>query len=124
MAVTKPDWELVQRYNSIPRFTATAYDMFFRTWKSCDDEIHVILVRDINDVELLNEWFNREGVEEYSYKLTSDDIGKRIVLTYPIAEDEGKAYWSVSEIHVADFDKEVSYAVELFENIKTGQLFV
>ena len=75
--------DLVHRYNAIPMRTYSAeYITFLPCMYRSDDIVHIMRVRDQEDLNTLNEWFSRERIIYYRNELKAEDIGKVIVLVY------------------------------------------
>ena len=76
------DNELLDRYNAIPRRESYAVDLALPTWYDSCDRVHIIKVRDAQDVETINAWVDRWEDNPNRRILTENDIGRTILLVY------------------------------------------
>ena len=73
---------LKMKYDSIPRRESYAVDLALPTWYDSCDKVHIIKVRDAQDVETINAWVDRWEDNPNRRTLTADDIGRTILLVY------------------------------------------
>ena len=74
------DNELLDRYNAIPRTEAHAEDCYLPTWYTSEDEVHVIRIRNKQDVDTINEW--KSQFSNDTIAVSYDDIGRLVMLVY------------------------------------------
>ena len=70
------------KYDAIPRRESYAVDLALPTWYDSCDRVHIIKVRDAQDVETINAWVDRWGDNPNRRILTENDIGRTILLVY------------------------------------------
>ena len=73
---------LKKKYDAIPRRESYAVDLALPTWYDSCDRVHIIKVRDAQDVETINAWVDRWEDNPNRRTLTADDIGRTILLVY------------------------------------------
>ena len=71
---------LKMKYDAIPRRESYAVDLALPYFDTCD-RVHIIKVRDAQDVETINAWVYRWG-DNPNRTLAADDIGRTILLVY------------------------------------------
>ena len=74
------DNELLDRYNAIPRTEAHAEDCYLPTWYNSEDKVHVIRIRNKQDVDTINKW--RLEFANDTLNISYDDIGRLVMLVY------------------------------------------
>lgn len=74
------DNELLDRYNAIPRTEAYAEDCYLPTWYNSSDEVHIIRIRNKQDVDTINKW--RLELANDTLNISYDDIGRLVMLVY------------------------------------------
>ena len=74
------DNELLNRYNAIPRIEAHAEYCYLPTWYSSEDEVHVIRIRNKQDVDTINEW--KSQFSNDTIAVSYDGIGRLVMLVY------------------------------------------
>lgn len=74
------DNELLDRYNAIPRTEAYAEDCYLPTWYNSSDEVHIIRIRNKQDVDTINKW--RLEFANDTLNISYDDIGRLVMLVY------------------------------------------
>ena len=72
---------LKAKYDAIPRRESYAVDLALPYFDTCD-RVHIIKVRDAQDVETINAWVDRWGDNPNRRTLTAEDIGRTILLVY------------------------------------------
>ena len=70
------------KYDAIPRRESYAVDLALPTWYDSCDRVHIIKVRDAQDVETINAWVDRWEDNPNRRTLTENDIGRTILLVY------------------------------------------
>ena len=73
---------LKAKYDAIPRRESYAVDLALPTWYDSCDRVHIIKIRDAQDVETINAWVDRWEDNPNRRILTADDIGRTILLVY------------------------------------------
>ena len=73
---------LKMKYDAIPRRESYAVDLALPTWYDSCDRVHIIKVRDAQDVETINSWVDRWEDNPNRIILTENDIGRTILLVY------------------------------------------
>ena len=68
------------RYDAIPRREEYAEDCMLPTWYSGGAMVHIIRIRDEQDVETLTKWVGRYSGDTRG--LTTADIGRLVMLVY------------------------------------------
>lgn len=74
------DNELLDRYNAIPRTEANAEDCYLPTRYSSNDTVHIIRIRNKQDVDTINKW-QLEFAND-TLGVSYDDIGRLVMLVY------------------------------------------
>ena len=74
------DNELLDRYNAIPRTEAHAEDCYLPTCYSSEDKVHVIRIRNKQDVDTINKW--KLELDNDTLAVSYDDIGRLVMLVY------------------------------------------
>jgi len=74
------DKELLNRYNAIPRTEALVDDCYLPTWYNRGDEVHIIRIRNKQDVDTINKW--RLEFANDILNISYDDIGRLVMLVY------------------------------------------
>ena len=74
------DNELLDRYNAIPRTEAHAEDCYLPAWYNSSDEVHIIRIRNKQDVDTINKW--RLEFANDTLNISYDDIGRLVMLVY------------------------------------------
>ena len=72
------DNELLDRYNSIPRTEANAEDCYLPAWYNCNDTVHIIRIRNKQDVDTINKW--KLEFANDTLNISYDDIGRLVML--------------------------------------------
>ena len=72
---------LKAKYDAIPRRESYAVDLALPYFDTCD-RVHIIKVRDAQDVETINAWVDRWEDNPNRRILTENDIGRTILLVY------------------------------------------
>lgn len=70
------------KYDAIPRRESYAVDLALPTWYDSCDRVHIIKVRDAQDVETINAWVDRWEDNPNIRTLKAADIGRTILLVY------------------------------------------
>ena len=73
---------LKMKYDAIPRRESYAVDLALPTWYDSCDKVHIIKVRDTQDVETINAWVDRWEDNPNIRTLKENDIGRTILLVY------------------------------------------
>ena len=73
---------LKMKYDAIPRRESYAVDLALPTWYDSCDRVHIIKIRDAQDVETINAWVDRWEDNPNRKTLTENDIGRTILLVY------------------------------------------
>ena len=73
---------LKMKYDAIPRRESYAVDLALPTWYDSCDRVHIIKVRDAQDVETINAWVDRWEDNPNRRTLIEKDIGRTILLVY------------------------------------------
>lgn len=73
---------LKMKYDAIPRRESYAVDLALPTWYDPCDRVHIIKVRDAQDVETINAWVDRWEENLNIRRLKENDIGRTILLVY------------------------------------------
>ena len=74
------DNELLNRYNAIPRIEAHAEYCYLPAWYNSSDEVHIIRIRNKQDVDTINKW--RLEFANDTLNISYDDIGRLVMLVY------------------------------------------
>lgn len=74
------DSELLDRYNEIPRTEALVEDCYLPTWYNSRDEVHIIRIRNKQDVDTISKW--RLEFANDTLNISYDDIGRLVMLVY------------------------------------------
>lgn len=74
------DNELLDRYNAIPRTEANAEDCYLPAWYNCNDTVHIIRIRNKQDVDTINKW--KLEFANDTLNISYDDIGRLAMLVY------------------------------------------
>lgn len=74
------DNELLDRYNEIPRTEALVEDCYLPAWYNRSDEVHIIRIRNKQDVDTINKW--RLEFANDTLNISYDDIGRLVMLVY------------------------------------------
>ena len=74
------DNELLDRYNAIPRTEAHAEDCYLPAWYNSSHEVHIIRIRNKQDVDTINKW--RLEFANDTLNISYDDIGRLVMLVY------------------------------------------
>ena len=69
------------KYDAIPRRESYAVDLALPYFDSCD-KVHIIKVRDAQDIEIINAWVDRWEDNPNRRTLIEKDIGRTILLVY------------------------------------------
>ena len=72
---------LKMKYDAIPRRESYAVDLALPYFDSCD-KVHIIKVRDAQDIEIINAWVDRWEDNPNRRTLIEKDIGRTILLVY------------------------------------------
>ena len=70
------------KYDAIPRRESCAVYLALPAWYNSCDRVHIIKVRDAQDVETINAWVDRWEDNPNRRALTENDIGRTILLVY------------------------------------------
>ena len=73
---------LKKKYDAIPRRESYAVDLALPTQYVPCDRVHIIKIRDAQDIETINAWVDRWEENVNSRILTESDIGRTILLVY------------------------------------------
>lgn len=73
---------LKAKYDAIPRRESYAVDLALPAWYDSCDRVHIIKLRDAQDVETINAWVDRWEDNPNRRTLTENDIGRTILLVY------------------------------------------
>ena len=105
------------RYDAIPRRESYAMDLALPTWYDSCDKVHIIKVRDAQDVETINAWVDRWEDNPNRRILTENDIGRTILLVYE--EDYGYENSEICDVifYEEDILRDVQRALDYINGV-------
>ena len=95
------------KYDAIPRRESYAVDLALPYFDSCD-KVHIIKVRDAQDIETINAWVDRWGDNPNRRILTENDIGRTILLVY----EDYRGYEN------SEFCEEIFYEEDILRDVQ------
>ena len=105
------------KYDAIPRIEDFAEDCMLPTWYSSGEKVHIIRIRDEQDVDTLTKWVGRYSGD--TRKLTANDIGRVVMLVY----DEYCHYAMSDYCDVLFYDEDVLKRVqEFWQNVNKAEI--
>ena len=105
------------KYDAIPRIEDFAEDCMLPTWYSSGEKVHIIRIRDEQDVETLTKWVGRYSGD--TRKLTTADIGRVVMLVYDEYCDYAKSDYCDVLFYEEDVLKRVQ---EFWQNISKAEI--
>ena len=112
------DNELLDRYNAIPRRESYAVDLTLPTWYDTCDRVHIIKVRDAQDVETINAWVDRWEDNPNRRTLAENDIGRTILLVYEEYYGYEKSEFCDVIFYEEDILKDVQRALDYINGVE------
>lgn len=108
---------LKARYDAIPRREEYAESCMLPTWYASDSIVHIIRVRNEQDVQTVNEWV--ELYDNDTRGLTTSDIGRVVMLVY----EEYYSYENSAFCDVLFYEEDVlKQAQEFWQNISKAEI--
>ena len=108
---------LKARYDAIPRREEYAESCMLPTWYVSDSIVHIIRVRNEQDVQTVNEWV--ELYDNDTRGLTTSDIGRVVMLVY----EEYYSYENSAFCDVLFYEEDVlKQAQEFWQNISKAEI--
>lgn len=105
------DNELLNRYNAIPRTESTAENCYLPAWYSSDDRVHIIRIRNSQDVDTINKW--KLEFANDTLTVSYDDIGRLVMLVY----DEWGSFEESEYFDVVFFDDHLKAVQEWYARL-------